>query len=98
MMGRRSRGQGQLFYEFRLAEVVPDDHLVQTIRALLDLSWVYAELATYYSEIGRPSIDPVLMIQMLIIGYVFAIRSPATMRRARIQLGPTPTRTAIEAI
>jgi transposase len=75
MMGRRSQGQGQLFYEFRLAEVVPDDHLVRTIRALLDLSWVYAELAPYYSEIGRPSIDPVLMIQMLMIGYVFAIRS-----------------------
>ena len=75
MMGRRSQGQGQLFYEFRLAEVVPDDHLVRTLRALLDLSWVYAELAPYYSEIGRPSIDPVLMIQMLIIGYVFAIRS-----------------------
>jgi transposase len=75
MMGRRSPGQGQLFYEFRLAEVVPEDHLVRTIRALLDLSWVYAELVPYYSEIGRPSIDPVLMIQMLIIGYVFAIRS-----------------------
>ena len=75
MMGRRSLGQGQLFYEFRLAEVVPDDHLVRTIRALLDLSWVHAELAPFYSEIGRPSIDPVLLIRMLIIGYVFAIRS-----------------------
>jgi transposase len=75
MMGRRSQGQGRLFCEFHLAEVVPDDHLVRTIRALLDLSWVYAELAPYYSEIGRPSIDPVLMIQMLMIGYVFAIRS-----------------------
>jgi len=75
MMGRCNQGQGQLFYEFRLDEAVPDDHLVRKIRALLDLSWVYAELAPYYSEIGRPSIDPVLMIRMLIIGYVFAIRS-----------------------
>ena len=75
MMGRRSQSQGRLFYEFHLAEAVPDDHLVRTIRALLDLSWVYRELAPYYSKIGRPSIDPVLMIQMLIIGYVFAIRS-----------------------
>lgn len=75
MMGRRSQGQGQLFYEFRLDEAVPDDHLVRQIAAFLDLSWVYAELAPYYSEIGRPSIDPVLMIRMLIIGYVFAIRS-----------------------
>ena len=74
-MGRRNQGQGQLFYEFRLDEAVPDDHLVRKIGALLDLSWVYAELAPYYSEIGRPSIDPVLMIRMLIIGYVFAIRA-----------------------
>ena len=56
MMGRRNQGQGQLFYEFRLEEAVPDDHLVRKIKALLDLSWVYAELAPYYSEIGRPSI------------------------------------------
>ena len=74
-MGRRNQGQGQLFYEFRLDEAVPDDHLVRKVGALLDLSWVYTELAPYYSEIGRPSIDPVLMIRMLIIGYVFAIRS-----------------------
>jgi transposase len=75
MMGRRNQGQGQLFYEFRLDDAVPHDHLVRQIGALLDLSWVYAELAPHYSEIGRPSIDPVLMIRMLIIGYVFAIRS-----------------------
>ena len=74
-MGRRSQGQGQLFYEFRLDEAVPDDHLVRKIGAILDLSWVHTELAPYYSEIGRPSIDPVPMIRMLIIGYVFAIRS-----------------------
>jgi transposase len=75
MMGRRNQGQGQLFYEFRLEEAVPEDHLVRKIKVLLDLSWVYTELAPYYSEIGRPSIDPELMIRMLIIGYVFAIRS-----------------------
>jgi hypothetical protein len=53
MMGRRKQGQGQLFYEFRLDEAVPDDHLVRKIGALLDLSWVYAELVPYYSKIGR---------------------------------------------
>src|SRR4029077_144735 len=52
-----------------------DDHLARKIDALLDLSWVYSELAPHYSRIGRPSIDPVLMIRMLIVGYVFAIRS-----------------------
>jgi transposase len=75
MMGRLNREQGQLFYSFCLDEVVPDDHRVREIAAVLDLSWVHAELAPYYSPIGRPSIDPVLMIRMLILGYVFAIRS-----------------------
>src|SRR6195256_1650700 len=75
MMGRLNREQGQLFYSFCLDEVVPDDHRVREIAGGLGLSWVYAELAPYYSPIGRPSIDPVLMIRMLILGYVFAIRS-----------------------
>ena len=73
MMGRLKHEQAQLFYEFALDEVVPDDHLVRGIAAVLDLSWVRAELASYYSPLGRPSIDPVLMIRLLIIGYVFAI-------------------------
>jgi transposase len=75
MMGRLNRDQRQLFYEFCLDEVVPDDHLVRQINSVLDLSWVRAELASYYSSTGRPSIDPVLMIRMLIVGYIFAIRS-----------------------
>src|SRR5882757_5015541 len=75
MMGRRGDGQGQFFYSFDLDEVVPADHLVRQIDAILDLSWVHKELAPYYSHTGRPSIDPVLMIRMLLVGYVFAIRS-----------------------
>ena len=62
MMGRLERDQGQLFYSFCLDEVVPDDHRVREIAAVLDLSWVHAELAPHYSHLGRPSIDPVLMI------------------------------------
>jgi hypothetical protein len=81
MMGRLNHDQGQLFYSFCLEEVVPDDHLVREIAAALDLSWVHAELAPYYAKIGRPSIDPVLMIRMLIIGYVFAIRSERALCR-----------------
>ena len=53
----------------------PPDHLVRQIDGLLDLSWVHKELAPYYSHTGRPSIDPVLMIRMLMVGYVFALRS-----------------------
>jgi len=75
MMGRLNHDQGQFFYSFRLDEAVPDDHLVRQIAAVLDLSWVYSELERFYPKIGRPSIDPVLMIRMLVIGYVFAIRS-----------------------
>ena len=75
MMGRREVDQGQFFYAFDLDRVVPPDHLVRQIDGLVDLSWVHKELSPYYSHTGRPSIDPVLMIRMLIVGYVFAIRS-----------------------
>src|SRR3984893_1207109 len=75
MMGRLKSDQGQLFYEFHLGDAVPEDHLVRRVDAALDLSWLRGELAPHYSSIGRPSIDPELMIRMLIVGYVFAIRS-----------------------
>jgi transposase len=87
MMGRLNRDQGQLFYSFRLDDAVPDDHPVREIATVLDLSWVHAELAPYYPQLGRPSIDPVLMIRMLIVGYVFAIRSErALCRDVRVNL------------
>ena len=75
MMGRLKSDQGQLFYEFHLGEAVPEDHLIRKIDAALDLSWLRSELAPHYSSMGRPSIDPELMIRMLVVGYVFAIRS-----------------------
>jgi len=81
MMGRLEQHQGQFFYSFCLDEVVPADHRVREIAGVLDLSWVYAELEPYYSPLGRPSIDPVLMLRMLIVGYVFAIRSERSLCR-----------------
>jgi len=75
MMGRREDNQVQFLYAFDLDKVVPPDHLVRQIDRVLDLSWVHKELAPYYSHTGRPSIDPVLMIRMLLVGYVFALRS-----------------------
>jgi transposase len=87
MMERLNRDQGQLFYSFSLDEAVPDDHPVREIAAVLDLSWLRAELAPYYPQLGRSSIDPVLMIRMLIVGYVFAIRSErALCRDVRVNL------------
>jgi hypothetical protein len=54
MMGRLNRNQGQFLYCFNLEEVVPEDHMVRAIAAVLDLSWVHAELAPYYSRsVGR---------------------------------------------
>ncbi len=56
-------------------DAIPEDHLVRKIDAALDLSWLRSKLAAHYSSMGRPSIDPELMIRMLVVGYVFAIRS-----------------------
>src|SRR5664280_3329485 len=81
MMGRQNNDQGPLFYEFRLDEAVPADHLARQIDAVLDLSWVHAELAPHYPTLGRPSVDPVLMIRMLVVGYVFGIRSERLLCR-----------------
>ena len=81
MMGRLKSDQGQLFYEFHLSDAVPEDHLVRKIDTALDLSWLRSELAPHYSSMGRPSIDPELMIRMLVVGYVFAIRSERLLCR-----------------
>ena len=75
MMGERRVMQEALFYGFSLEQHVPDDHLLRKIDRFVDLSEVRAHLGPYYSDVGRPSIDPELMIRMLIVGYGFGIRS-----------------------
>ncbi len=77
MMGRRRRDQGKLFYEFHLDDRVPKNHLLRRIDVFVTaaLADLHKELEPYYSEIGRPSVDPELMIRMLIIGYCCGIRS-----------------------
>jgi transposase len=75
MMGRKRSGQGQFFYTFNLEDHVPPDHLLRGIDRFLDLSGLHDHLAPYYSHTGRPSIDPELMIRMLMIGYCYGIRS-----------------------
>ena len=72
MMGRLETDQEQLFYSYRLDELVPADHLVRKLDVVLDLSWVQAELTPLYSHTGRPSIEPEVMLRMLLVGYVFA--------------------------
>lgn len=75
MMGQQGGGQEQLFYAFNLDTHVPQDHLLRGIDRFLDLSELRQHLAPFYSHTGRPSIDPELMIRMLIVGYCFGIRS-----------------------
>jgi transposase len=76
MMGRRSE-QWSLFYQFRLDERIPKDHLLRRIDRFVTaaLGDIHDRLEPYYSEIGRPSVDPELMIRMLIIGYCYGLRS-----------------------
>jgi transposase len=75
MMGERSGSQGRFFYRFDLEKRVPSDHLLRKIDAVLDLSPLRTQLAPHYSHTGRPSVDPELMIRMLLIGYCYGIRS-----------------------
>ena len=75
MMGQQVVVQDQLFYSFNLDTYVPPDHLLRRIDRFLDLSELRRQLAAFYSHTGRPSVDPELMIRMLIVGYCFGIRS-----------------------
>jgi transposase len=75
MMGERQVHQDALFYEFSLERHVPETHLLRAIDRFVDLGGVRAHLVPFYSEMGRPSIDPELLIRMLIVGYCFGIRS-----------------------
>lgn len=75
MMGERTVAQEALFYEFSLERHVPADHLLRAIDRFVDLSELREHLRPFYSDTGRPSVDPELMIRMLIIGYTHGIRS-----------------------
>src|SRR6202451_4230539 len=75
MMGCRQVEQVALFYEFSLERHVPQDHLLRSIDRFVELGDLRRELAAFYSPMGRPSIDPELMIRMLIVGYCLGIRS-----------------------
>ena len=75
MMGERRVMQEALFYGFSLERHVPGDHLLRKIDRFVDLSDLRTYLGPFYSDVGRPSIDPELMMRMLIVGYCFGIRS-----------------------
>ena len=75
MMGERRVQQEALFHQFSLERHVPEKHLLRSIDRFVELDGLRQELASFYSEIGRPSVDPELLIRMLIVGYCFGIRS-----------------------
>src|SRR5580692_11278869 len=75
MMGPRQVEQAALFYEFSLEGHVPTGHLLRSIDRFVEFGELRRNLACFYSTMGRPSIDPELMIRMLIVGYCFGIRS-----------------------
>ena len=75
MMGPKQEAQAALFYEFSLEEHVPQDHLLRSIDRFVDLSSIRVHLTDFYSNTGRPSVDPELLIRMLLVGYCFCIRS-----------------------
>src|SRR4029078_697254 len=77
MMGRQTVDQSQLFYLFNLEKRIPSGHLLRRINPIVGriLAGMREELQSFYSESGRPSIDPDLMLRMLIVAYCYGIRS-----------------------
>ena len=74
MMGQHARSEA-LFYYFRLEDQVPETHLLRLIDKHISFAFVREKLKESYSEIGRPSIDPELLLRILLIGYLYGITS-----------------------
>ena len=75
MMGPKQEAQAALFYELSLEDQTQQDHLLRLIDQFTDLSDIRQHLTEFYSHTGHPSIDPELLIRMLLVGYCFGIRS-----------------------
>lgn len=75
MMGQLPAGQNQLFYDLCIESYVPEKHVLRSLDRFLDFSEIREHLSPFYSAIGRPSIDPELMVRMLLVGYCFGLRS-----------------------
>ena len=89
MMGSRQEAQGALFYEFSIETHVPPDHMLRSVDQFVDLASIRQHLAPFYSSTGRPSVDPELMIRMLLVGY----SSAWCRHRSEAHAGRHPVRT-----
>src|ERR1035441_1502737 len=74
MMGKSYRGDS-LFYTFRLDDYIPKNHLLRVIHEYVDLTFVRERMASSYSHTGRPSIDPEVLLRLLLVGYFYGITS-----------------------
>jgi len=93
MMGRQTTPE-RLFYDFCLEDHVPVGHLLRQIDSVLDLDELRDQLKPFYSPIGRPSVDPELMVRMLLVGYCFGIRCVARRACTARNCGRTLSRAA----
>jgi transposase len=90
MMGQHSRSE-ELFYYFRLEDQVPENHLLRLIDQHIHLAFVHEKLKESYSETGRPSIDPELLLRILLIGYLYGIASERKLvEELRMHLAKLP--------
>src|SRR5512133_4342525 len=87
MMGPQQVDQAPLFYEFSLERHVPVAHLLRAIDRFVDLSDVRSHLAPFYGSTGRPSIDPELLVRMLLVGYCYGIRSERRLCEEVLSMG-----------
>ena len=73
MMGRQSRQMAMVFVD--MESLIPENHLLRKVDSMVSFDFIYDLLAPYYPATGRPSVDPVSMFKMLLIGYLYGIKS-----------------------
>ena len=81
MMGQQARSES-LFYYFRIEDHIPENHLLRLIDKHISFDFVRERLKQSYSDLGRPSIDPELLLRILLIGYLYGITSERRLVRS----------------
>ncbi len=88
MLGDEKRlDTGGMFHTFTLEELIPQGHILRRIDAVLDLGWVRAEVAECYSDRGRPSVDPEVVVRMILLGYLFDLSEVRLCDEVRMHMG-----------
>jgi transposase len=74
MMGKKDF-KPRIFYRLSLEKMVPQDHLVRALEEILDINFIRGLCRKYYSHTGQPSVDPIVLFKMMLLGYLFGITS-----------------------